>query len=301
MPRAAGPAANSRAGEQAAGALRVSSRDARFQQWQSLLANRGKRQRAGEFLVQGVRPISLAARFGWRFRALIYDAKRPLSRWAQGMLRDVDTVRVAMAPGLLAELGEKEGGGPELVAVVAMPDDDLDRIKVTGNFLGVVLDRPASPGNVGSIIRSADAFGADGVIVTGHAADVYDPRSVRASTGSLFALPVVRTPSHRELAAWVAAQRAAGRPIVLAGTDEHGGRDVFDVDFTQPTLLLVGNEATGLSSGWRELCDLTVSIPMTGAASSLNAAAAGTAVLYEIARQRILAGRRPPPGAGGQV
>jgi len=66
---------------------------------------------------------------------------------------------------------------------------------------------------------------------------------------------------------------------------------VFDVDFTQPTLLLVGNEAAGLSDGWQELCDLTVSIPMTGAASSLNAATAATAILYEIARQRILASR----------
>ena len=275
-----------------ASVLRVSSRNARFQQWEALLSNRGKRQRAGEFLVQGVRPISLAAQSGWRFRALIYDAERPLSGWAQNLLRGVDTLRVAMAPGLLAELGDKADGGPELVAVAEMPPDDLRRIPVGGGFLGVALDRPASPGNLGSIIRSADAFGADGVIVTGHAADIYDPRSVRASTGSLFALPVVRAPSHRELAAWVAAQRARGTPIVLAGADERGGRDVFDVDFTRPTLLLVGNEATGLSSAWRELCDPIVSIPMTGAASSLNAANAATAVLYEIARQRILAGRR---------
>src|SRR5579859_6027880 len=284
------------AGGQVAGVLRVSSRNARFQQWESLLSNRNKRQRAGEFLVQGVRPISLAARFGWPFRALIYDAERPLSQWAQALLRDVDTVRVAMAPGLLAELGEKtEGGGPELVAVVAMPGDDLDRIEAGADFLGVVLDRPANPGNIGSIIRSADAFGAHGVIVTGHAADVYDPRSVRATTGSLFALPVVRGSSHRDLAAWVAAQRARGRPIMLAGTDEHGDRDVFDVDFTQPTLLVVGNEAGGLSGMWRELCDVIVSIPMTGSASSLNAAAAATAVLYEVARQRTLA-RRPAAG-----
>jgi len=275
--------------------LRVSSRNARFQQWESLLSNRNKRQRTGEFLVQGVRPISLAAKFGWPFRALIYDAERPLSAWAQNLLRSVDTVRVAMAPGLLAELGEKTEGSPEMVAVVEMPGDDLDRIKAGADFLGIVLDRPANPGNVGSIIRSADAFGASGVIVTGHAADVYDPRAVRASTGSLFALPVVRSSSHRELAAWVAAQRARGCPIMIAGTDEHGDRDVFDVDFTQPTLLLVGNEGTGLSSGWQELCDLMVSIPMTGAASSLNAATAATAVLYEIARQRILASR--PAGA----
>jgi len=68
--------------------LRVSSRNARFQQWQALLGNRNKRQRAGEFLVQGVRPITLAARFGWRFRALIHDDSRPLSQWAQALLRD---------------------------------------------------------------------------------------------------------------------------------------------------------------------------------------------------------------------
>ena len=278
------------------GVLRVSSRNARFQQWESLLGNRGKRQRSREFLVQGVRPITLAARYGWRFRALVYDAEHLLSSWAEIMLRDadVDTVRVAMSPGLLAELGEKSEGSPELVAVVEMPDDDLDRITAGPGFLGLVLDRPVSPGNIGSMIRSADAFGADGIIVAGHAADVYDPRTVRASTGSLFARPVVRAPSHREVAVWVASQRARGCPMVIAGTDEHGDRDVFDVDFTRPTMLVVGNETAGLSNAWRELCDQMVRIPMSGAASSLNVANAATTVLYEITRQRILADRAVP-------
>jgi TrmH family RNA methyltransferase len=286
------------AGGQVAGTLRVTSRNARFQQWQSLLGNRAKRQRSGEFLVQGVRPISLAAASGWPLHALIYDAGRPLSDWAQQLLRTVDSVQVAMAPDLLAELGEKADSQPELVAVAGLPRDDLDRIPADEDFLGVVLDRPASPGNIGSIIRSADAFGAHGVIVTGHAADVYDPRSVRASTGSLFAAPVVRCASHREVAGWLAARRARGWPVVLAGADEHGGQAVFDADFTGPTLLVVGNEGTGLSGGWRELCDRLVSIPMTGAASSLNAASAATAVLYEAARQRILAQRNAAPAAG---
>ena len=109
--------------------LRISTRNARYQQWESLLGNRGKRQRAREFVVQGVRPITLAAEYGWRFRALIYDGGRPLSSWAERMLRDVDAVRVAMSPGLLAELGEKTEDSPELVAVVEMPQDDLDRIE----------------------------------------------------------------------------------------------------------------------------------------------------------------------------
>jgi 23S rRNA (uridine2479-2'-O)-methyltransferase len=279
------------------GVLRVSTRNARFQQWQSLLSNRTKRQRAGEFLVQGVRPISLAAASGWPLHALIYNAERPLSGWAQQLLRTVDTIQVAMAPDLLAELGEKADGHPELVAVAELPADDLDLIPADDRFLGIVLDRPASPGNIGSIIRSADAFGAHGVIVTGHAADVYDPRSVRASTGSLFMVPVVRCASHREVAEWLAARRAQGWPVVLAGADEHGDRAVFDADFTGPTLLVVGNEGTGLSNAWRDLNDCLVSIPMTGSASSLNAASAATAILYEAARQRILSQRNP----GGRV
>ena len=276
-----------------ASVLRVSTRNARFQQWEALLSNRAKRQRTGEFLVQGVRPITLAARHGWRFRALIYDAGRPLSQWAQALLRDVPAIKVSMAPALLAELGEKEEGSPELVAVVEMPGGGLDRIEAGHDFLGVLLDRPASPGNVGSIIRSADALGAHGVIVAGHAADVYDPRCVRASTGSLFTLPVIRTPGPGEVAAWVTALRARGCPIVLAATDERGDRDVFDFDFTQPVLLLAGNEGTGLSAAWRELSDVVVSIPMAGAASSLNAANAASIFLYEASRQRRPARKRP--------
>ncbi|MFJ8504838.1 RNA methyltransferase [Streptomyces avermitilis] len=268
---------------------RITSRNARFQQWESLLTNRNKRTRAREFLVQGVRPISMAVRYGWPIKTLLYDGRRKLSQWAEHLLRSVDAERIAMAPDMLADLGEKSESAPELVAIIEMPADDLGRFSPGDDFLGVLFDRPTSPGNIGSIIRSADAFGAHGLIVSGHAADVYDPKSVRASTGSLFAVPAVRVPSPGDVMAWVDAQRAMGRSIVLVGTDEKGDCDVFDFDFTQPVLLLIGNETSGLSSTWRDVCDHTVSVPMTGSASSLNAANAATAVLYEASRQRIAA------------
>ena len=174
--------------------LRVTTRNARFQQWHALLGNRAKRQRNGEFLVQGVRPITMAVRHGWPLRALLYDGGAALSAWARQTLDSVDTgtTRVAMASDLMRELGGKTDDTPELLAVVTMPDDDLVRIPTGRTMFTVVFDRPTSPGNIGTLIRSADAFGAGGVIVAGHAADVYDPRSVRASTGSLFCLPVVR-------------------------------------------------------------------------------------------------------------
>lgn len=267
-------------------ALRVTSRNARFQQWQAALSNRAKRQRSGEFLVHGVRPITLAIDHGWTIRTLIYHADKELSSWAEGILRDVDTVQVAMAPELLRELGEKEDETPELIAVAGLPPDDLSRIRVDPEFLGVVLDRPNSPGNVGSLVRSVDAFGGRGVIITGHAADPYDPKAVRGSTGSLFAVPVVRVPSYHAVVEWVRQVREDGVPIVVVGTDESGDADIADHDFRRPTLMVIGNETTGMSAGWRAACDELVRIPISGAASSLNAANAGTVVLYEAARQR---------------
>jgi 23S rRNA (uridine2479-2'-O)-methyltransferase len=264
-----------------ASVLRVTSRNAAFQQWQALLTNRAKRQRAREFIVQGVRPITLAVERGWPVDAMIYDISRPLSRWAQDVLAASRAQRVAMAPELLRELGEKDDGVPEMVAVGAIPPDDFSRISPSPDSLVVVFDRPANPGNIGTVIRAADAFGAHGLIVTGHAADPYDPKSVRASTGSLFAVPVVRADSHADVISWARTWSAA-----IVGTDEKGEAGIADTDLTGPTVIVIGNETTGLSGAWREACDVVARIPITGAASSLNAAGAATVVLYEAARQR---------------
>jgi 23S rRNA (uridine2479-2'-O)-methyltransferase len=267
--------------------LRVTTRNARFQQWEALLGNRTKRQRNGEFLVQGVRPVTMAVRFGWEVRELLLNADVHLSAWARETLESARAERVAVAGELMAELGGKPEAVPELLAIVGMPADDLNRVPAGPGMLAVVYDRPATPGNIGTLIRSADAFGAGGVIVTGHAADVYDPKTVRASTGSLFSVPAVRVASHRPVLDWVTGLRDRGIAVQIVGTDEKGDLDVARCDFTQPTLLLIGNETAGLSSAWQEACDHLVRIPMAAtAASSLNAATAASVVLYESIRQR---------------
>lgn len=263
--------------------MKITTRNATFQRWQALVGNRTKRHQAGEFLVQGVRPISLALSYGWEIRQLLFPLGGRPSEWARSTLDATDAPAVGLAPELLAELGGRDDGPPELIAVAAMPPDDLTRILTGPDGVVVVFDRPTTPGNIGTLIRSSDAFDAAGVIVTGHAADPYDPRAVRASTGSLFAVPVVRVPAAAPVLEWRASWP---RPPRLVGTDEKGTVDVADSDLTGPIVLLVGNETQGLAAAWRDAADEMVRIPIGGAASSLNAAAAATVVLYEAARQR---------------
>ncbi|MCA2208282.1 TrmH family RNA methyltransferase [Nocardia rosealba] len=270
---------------------RVSTRNASVQVWQAYLNNRTKRHRDGRFLVQGVRPITQALANDWPLETLLYRLGTPdLSSWARELLDTTDVPQVGLVPELMAELGEKSGTIPEIVAVAHSRQPDLDTYapgEPGEDFpVVVVFDRPNSPGNLGTLIRSADAFGASGVIVTGHGADQFDPQAVRASTGSLFAVPVLRASGAAQVVEFRDRQVARGIPTRIVGTDEHAPSTIYDYDFTEATILVVGNETTGMSSAWSQACDDLVTIPMGGTASSLGAPSAGAIGLYEIARQR---------------
>ncbi len=260
--------------------LRITRENALLQQWEALLTNRSKRHRNREFLVQGVRPITRAVEEGWTVRALL-RADGASSTWSDDLWSSTDAERVLLSPVLHARLSGREEGA-ELVAVVEMPDDGVARLEDSRRPHGpvVVFDRPTSPGNIGTLARSADAFGASALVVTGHAADPYDPQAVRASTGSLFALTVLRVPGPGPVV-----EHAHAHGYRIVGTDEEGGL-LADADLGGRVVIVVGNETHGLSSGWRDACDEVVAIPMVGTASSLNAAVAGSIVLHESLRQR---------------
>ena len=198
-----------------------------------------------------------------------------------GLWSTTDGERVLVSPDLHARLSGREDGA-ELVAVVEMPEDGVSRLEESARPHGpiVVFDRPTSPGNIGTLARSADAFGASALVVTGHAADPYDPQAVRASTGSLFALTVLRVPGPGPVI-----EHAHAHGYRIVGTDEEGSA-LADVDLSGRVVIVIGNETHGLSSGWRTVCDDVASIPMVGTASSLNAAVAGSIVLHESLRQR---------------
>jgi TrmH family RNA methyltransferase len=266
--------------------INIYTKNDQFQYIETLRRNREKRHRSGEFFIEGVRPINLALQHHWQINAFVYAHDVKLSGWARDILHNSPAPRHYVLPhALLQELSQKEDTS-ELLALVAIPPDDVNRISLHRPFTAVVFDRPASPGNLGTLIRSCDAFGVAGVIVTGHAVDVYSPETISASTGSFFAVPVIRLGSSTDLLPWLAELRNQFGAVNVVGTDEKGEVEISQHDFTLPTVLLAGNETWGLSKAFLELCDTVTRIPIAGSASSLNVACATSIVLYEINRQR---------------
>ena len=261
--------------------LRIHSENDDFQHVETLKRNRTKRQKAREFFVEGVRNINQALARSFQIRAFYSAVDAPLSGWAREVLgRNVAERHYLLPPALMAKLSDKHEPS-ELVAVVAMPEDDLGRIPTPPGSRLVVVDRPSNPGNLGTLLRSCDAFQVSGVVITGHAVDLYEPQVMRASMGSFFALPVVRLPSHQGLQSWIERLRGEPEGLRILGTSANADTDVRAETFAGRCLLLFGNETHGLSVAYRDLCDRILKIPMGGSASSLNISCAASIVLYE--------------------
>ena len=147
--------------------------------------------------------------------------------------------------------------------------------------LAVILYSVRDPGNAGTVLRSADAAGADAAVFSADSVDVYNPKTVRSSAGSLFHLPIVRDADPTEA---VDAMRARELSVYAASAD--GDRDLYSLDLQRPSAFVFGNEAWGLPKEMRGLADATVRIPIADRAESLNLAAAATLFLFEAVRQR---------------
>jgi RNA methyltransferase, TrmH family len=166
-----------------------------------------------------------------------------------------------------------------VVARVRSPALSIEELEL-GAGLVVVLADVRDPGNAGTLMRSALAVGADGVVACSGAVDPLHPKTVRASAGAIFRISLVRGV---EVGAAVEALRARG--LVVVGADQNGA-DAWTVDLTRPLALVIGNEAWGMGSTVRSAVDEVVSIPMPGPTESLNAGIAGSVLLFEALRQR---------------
>jgi TrmH family RNA methyltransferase len=248
--------------------------------------NRQKRHRYEEFYIEGVRVINSALAHHWEIIAFYYPAKKKLSDWARQILKDsAAQFHYEVSEDLMQKISDKEETS-ELVATVRIPPNDLSRLRVRSDGLVVILDRPNSPGNLGTSVRSCDVFGVDGIIITGHAADVYHPQAVRGSVGSLFAQTVVKVEEQAKLREWISGLKKEAGAVQIIGTSARAATTLDQIKINGLTVLIVGNESFGMSAGYAAMCDTIVKIPQYGWASSLNVSCALSIMLYELSRQR---------------
>lgn len=254
------------------------------------LRKRPYRDQAGLFLIEGYREIKRALDNNLRLTTLYYCRGLFL-----GENEDELISRCRKAGGELVECSEPVFSKmayrerPDgLLAISLQIRRTLKDLKLPENPLLLVAEAIEKPGNLGTLLRSADAAGVHGVIVCDRCTDVFNPNVVRASIGTLFAVPVVEA-STKETFAWLHEHKIQ----IVAGSPE-ATTSYTDVDLTSGIAVVVGSEQYGLESIWRQEADLRVSIPMFGQVDSLNVATAATILLFEAVRQRIVAKARGP-------
>jgi len=249
------------------------------------LTKRALRQRARAFLVEGPQAVGEALESGAALTELFVtgDRYQPLADEAQRRGATVHLVSGEVMASL-AQTVTPQG----LLGVCGFVDVPLASLTEARPRLVVVLSHVRDPGNAGTVLRTADAAGAQGVVFSSASVDPYNGKCVRASAGSLFHLPVVTGTGPAET---VAALRAAGLRILAA--DGRGDRSLDEVteagELAGPTAWLFGNEAWGLPDELLALADEAVAVPIYGRAESLNLAAAAAVCLYGSARAQ----RRP--------
>jgi TrmH family RNA methyltransferase len=241
-----------------------------------------ERQRQGRFLIDGAREVILAVMAGVHcIEAFVCDqlCDSAESHQAIDALKSAGAEMLSVTPEVYAKLafGQRNDG---VIAVAEAPRRKLGDLQLPCQPIVAVLDGIEKPGNVGAILRSADAAGVDAVIVADGRTDLYNPNTIRASLGTVFRDNVCEATSTETLA-WLSAKDL---PVIAARPDALAL--YTDIDLSRGAAIVLGSEAEGLSDAWREAKATPVRLPMHGLADSLNVSVTAAILFYEALRQR---------------
>lgn len=240
------------------------------------------RQETGLFFIEGLRIVGEAIQTGAPIQSMVTAPELLTSTFGKELLdlpkaKDVDQLEVSAE--VFQNISQKDG--PQGIgAVVRQNWQTLKDLPVDPDDLFVILDEIADPGNLGTILRTADAVGGKGVILLGETTDPFNPTAVKASMGAIFTLQLVQT-KWAPVYSWCVANQ-----MMLVGTSDKAKTDYQTVDYRLPLALLMGSERHGLSTSVQKACNHLVRIPLVGRMDSLNLAVATGVMLYEIYNQK---------------
>ncbi|RPI38176.1 MAG: RNA methyltransferase [Nitrospiraceae bacterium] len=234
------------------------------------------------FIIEGPHLVEMALDADASIDEVFFSEAFGSKKEGQKLLKQLSlhTTRIfEVTDGVFHKLAETET--PQgIIAVVTCRQLSLNQLRLKGNALLVVSDGIQDPGNLGTIIRTADASGADAVIILPGTCDVFMQKTIRSTAGSVFNIPIAHA-SVDELVDWLRSQK-----INLVVTAADAEQSLFEVRLEKPVALVFGNEAHGAQEDLKKAADITLRIPIYGKAESLNVASAAAACLYEAARQR---------------
>lgn len=244
------------------------------------LANRRERDSRGVFFAEGERLVRAAVENRASIEQVVVAPER-LTETERSLLDRIDArLPVLEVTGAVFDSLSFRQESQSIGVVVEQRWEELAQVRGTGRCW-VALPDIQHPGNLGTVIRTCDAVGGDGVILIGRTTDPYHPIAVRGTLGAIFSQRIVKTMAP-EFARWVVSSGCT-----VAGTSPDGDRDYREADYaSKPVVLLMGSERTGLSDELKTLCDVLVRIPMAGYVESLNLSIAAALVMYEVYRQR---------------
>lgn len=235
-----------------------------------------ERRRTGLFVVEGRREVEHCVEVGMEVVELFVC--KEMEGWNDEMVAVSPTMVTKNVYEKLAYRGGTEG----VVAVVRSKERRLEELELGENPLIVVVERVEKPGNLGAILRSADASGADAVLVCDALTDLYNPNLIRSSIGAVFTVPCVVCESEE----CIRFLKEHGIQILTAQLQD--SRLYYDTDMKRGTAIVMGTESTGLTEVWRQAADAHIRIPMLGRLDSLNVSVSAAVLLFEAVRQREL-------------
>ena len=240
------------------------------------------REETGLFLVEGIRHVGDAISAGALIERIFYAPDLLTSDFAYGLIQQANKRGVLcykLSSDVFKSLAEKVGPQGILVVVRQTPTP-LAELTPQNFPWGVALMAPQDPGNIGTILRTIDAVGANGLILLDGGTDPWHPTAVRASMGQLFWLPVVQT-SFDDFKSWV-----EEHDYHVYGTSARGEVDYLEITYSHPCVLLLGSEREGLSVAQAAICERIARVPMVGRLNSLNLAVAAGVILFEMKKAR---------------
>ena len=250
----------------------ISSKDNKIFRLCEQLSHKKYRDKLGLYLIEGENLLEEAVKNGAAIKTVL------MCRDYRGSLFGTEDKAFCLSDKLFEQLSQTETT-QGIMAIVEKPELSPDLFLDIGGGNFIVLDRLQDPGNIGTILRTADAAGYELAIVMKGTADVFSPKAVRAATGSLFRMPVVFMDSVDELMEFT---RAAGKKLVATCFDTD--RYYYDENLKENIALIIGNEGSGISRELIECSDLKIKIPMHGNIESLNASVAAGILMYEAVR-----------------